>query len=150
LLQWALFDFGQGIPRVLVVLNPTARKQAALDMRATVDREEFFQFQHGDGRLKLIERLASAYRAGELPDYMLEFVDSLRTRTTRTTFRATNLLRPNCSSCPQDLVGKWVGAYAGSGSSVTRWPSCSSWRVSRRTVWSGRSRRWKWSKPRSR
>jgi hypothetical protein len=49
-------------------------------MRATVDREEFFAFQHGDGRLKLIERLAAAYRAGELPDFMLEFVDSLRTR----------------------------------------------------------------------
>jgi len=87
LLQWALFDFGQGIPRVLVVLNPSARKQTlrALDMRATVDREQFFGFQHGDGRLKLIERLAAAYRAGELPDYMLEFVDSLRMRTTRTT-----------------------------------------------------------------
>jgi hypothetical protein len=84
LLQWAMFDFGQGIPRVLVVLNPTARKQTlrALDMRATVDREEFFRFQHGDGRLKLIERLAAAHRAGELPDYMLEFVDSLRTRAT--------------------------------------------------------------------
>ncbi len=77
-----MFDFGQGTPRVLVVLNPTAHKQRlrALDMRATVDREEFFQFQHGDGRLKLIERLAAADRAGELPDYMLEFVDSLRTR----------------------------------------------------------------------
>lgn len=63
-------------------MNPTARKQSlrALDMRATVDREEFFQFQRGDGRLKLIERLVAAYRAGELPDYMLEFVDSLRTR----------------------------------------------------------------------
>jgi predicted nucleotidyltransferase len=87
LLQWAMFDFGQGIPRVLVVLNPTARKQTlrALDMRATVDREEFFGFQHGDGRLKLIERLAAAYRAGDLPDYMLEFVDALRTRTARTT-----------------------------------------------------------------
>jgi predicted nucleotidyltransferase len=87
LLQWALFDFGQGIPRVLAVLNPTARKQplGALDMRATVDREEFFHFQHGDGRLQLIDRLAAAYRAGELPDYMLEFVDSLRMRATRTT-----------------------------------------------------------------
>jgi hypothetical protein len=42
-------------------LNPTARKQSlrALDMRATVDREEFFQFQRGDGRLKLIERLVA-------------------------------------------------------------------------------------------
>jgi hypothetical protein len=62
LLQWAMFDFGQGTPRVLVVLNPTARKQMlrALDMRATVDHEEFFHFQHGDGRLKLIERLAAA------------------------------------------------------------------------------------------
>lgn len=80
-LQWAMFDFGQGIPRVLVVLNPIARQQTlrALDMRAAVGREEFFAFQHGDGRLKLIERLAAAYRAGELPDYMVEFVDSLRT-----------------------------------------------------------------------
>ena len=63
-------------------MNPTGRKQSlrALDMRATVDREELFQFQRGDGRLKLIERLVAAYRAGELPEYMLEFVDSLRTR----------------------------------------------------------------------
>ena len=77
-----MFDFGQGTPRVLVVLNPTARKQTlrALDMRATVDHDEVFGFQHGEGRLKLIERLAAAYRAGELPDYMLEFVDSLKTR----------------------------------------------------------------------
>ncbi len=82
LLRWAMFDFGQGTPRVLVVLNPSARKQRlrALDMRAAVDREEFFHFQHGDGRVQLIERLAAAFRAGELPDYMLEFVDSRRTR----------------------------------------------------------------------
>jgi hypothetical protein len=53
--------------------------------RATVDREEFSQLQHGDGRLKLIERLAAAHRAGELPDYMLEFVGSLRTRATPAT-----------------------------------------------------------------
>jgi hypothetical protein len=87
LLQWAMLDFGQGIARVLLVMNPSARKQTlhTLDMRATVDREEFFRFQHGDGRLQLIERLATAYRADELPDYMLEFVDSLRTRTARTT-----------------------------------------------------------------
>jgi hypothetical protein len=86
LLQSALFDFGQGIPRVLVVLNPSARKQSlrALDMRATVGREEFFHFQR-EGRRRMIERLAAAYRAGELPDYMLEFVDSLRMRTARTT-----------------------------------------------------------------
>jgi Nucleotidyltransferase domain len=64
LLQWAMFDFGQGIPRVLVVLNPTARKQTlrTLDMRATVDREEFFAFQHGDGRRRMIERLARGLR----------------------------------------------------------------------------------------
>jgi hypothetical protein len=82
LLQWAMFDFGQGIARVLVVLNPTARKQTlrALDMQATVDRGQFFGFRHGDGRLRLIERLAASHRASELPDYMLEFVDSLRTR----------------------------------------------------------------------
>jgi Nucleotidyltransferase domain len=87
LLQWALFDFGQGIPRVLVVLNPTARKQSlrALDMRATVEHEEFFHFQHREGRREMIERLAVAYRAGELPDYMLDFVNSLRMPTTRTT-----------------------------------------------------------------
>jgi predicted nucleotidyltransferase len=87
LLQWAMFDFGQGIPRVLVVLNPTARKQTlrALDMRATVDGDEFFAYQHGDGRLKLLERLAAAYRADQLPDYIVEFVDSLRTRTKQPT-----------------------------------------------------------------
>jgi len=36
-----MFDFGQGTPRVLVVLNPSAPKQTlrALDMRAMVDRE---------------------------------------------------------------------------------------------------------------
>jgi Nucleotidyltransferase domain len=80
--KWAMLDFGQGTPRVVVVLNPTARKQPlrALDMRATVDREELFQFQYGEGRTNLIERLVVAYRADELPDYMLEFVDSLRTR----------------------------------------------------------------------
>ncbi len=68
-LQWAMFDFGQGTARVLVVLNPTARKQTlrALDMKATVGREKFFGFQHGDGRRKMIERLAAADRAGELP-----------------------------------------------------------------------------------
>jgi hypothetical protein len=82
LLQWAMLDFGHGIPRVLVGLNPSTRKQSlrALDMKATIDREEFFGFQHGNGRLSLIERLAAAYRAGELPDYMLAFVDSLKTR----------------------------------------------------------------------
>jgi hypothetical protein len=84
-----MFDFGQGTPRVLVVLNPTARKQTlrALDMRVLVDRHDFFEFQHqhGEGRLKLIERLAAAYRAGELPDYMLEFVDSLRSRVAEST-----------------------------------------------------------------
>jgi Nucleotidyltransferase domain len=87
LLQWALLDFGQGVPRVLVVLNPTAGKQSlrALDMQATVDHEEFFHFQHGEGRRKMIERLAAAHAAGELPDYLFEFVDSLRMRTTRTT-----------------------------------------------------------------
>jgi hypothetical protein len=87
LLQWALFDFGQGIPRVLVVLNPTARTQSlrALDMRARVDHEEFFHFQHGEGRRKMIERLAAARRAGQLLDYMVDFVDTLRTRATSAT-----------------------------------------------------------------
>jgi hypothetical protein len=57
-----MLDFGHGIRRVLVVLTPSARKQSlrALDMKATVDREEFFGFQHGNGRLSLIERLAAA------------------------------------------------------------------------------------------
>jgi hypothetical protein len=35
---------------------------------------------NGDGRLKLIERLTAAYHAGESPDYVGEFVDSLKTR----------------------------------------------------------------------
>ena len=83
LLKWSMFDFGQGTPRVLVVLNPTARKQTlrALDMRALADRDAFFK--HGDGQLKLIERLAAADRANELPDYMREFVGSLRSRVSR-------------------------------------------------------------------
>jgi hypothetical protein len=65
LLKWALFDFGQGMPRVLVALNPTARKQTlrALDMRATVDNEEFFHFQHGEGRLQLM----NAWRPPTVP-----------------------------------------------------------------------------------
>jgi hypothetical protein len=89
---------------VVVVLNPTARKQAlrALDMRATVDRDEFFGFQHGDGRLNLIERLSAVYGAGDLPDYMLGFVDSVRTRATLAPV-THRTFRPNCSSCPQDL-----------------------------------------------
>jgi hypothetical protein len=68
-------------------LEPDRTRQTlrALDLQATVDREEFFGFQHGDGRLQLIERLAAAYRAGDLPDSMLEFVDSLRTRATPAT-----------------------------------------------------------------
>jgi hypothetical protein len=68
-------------------LNPTSRTQTlrALDMRARVDREQFFHFQHGEGRREMIKRLAAAYRAGELPDYLFEFVDTLRMRTTRTT-----------------------------------------------------------------
>jgi hypothetical protein len=58
-----------GMPPVLVVLNPTARTQRlrALDLRATFDRDEFFAFQHGDGRLKLIERLTAAYPRRSLP-----------------------------------------------------------------------------------
>jgi hypothetical protein len=35
--------------------------------------------------VKLIERLAAAYRADDLPDHMLEFVDSRRTRATLAT-----------------------------------------------------------------
>jgi hypothetical protein len=87
LLKWALFDFGQGIPRVLVALNPTARKQTlrALDMRATVDNEEFFQLPARRGQTAADESLAVAYRAGELPDYMLEFVNSLMTRAEQPT-----------------------------------------------------------------
>jgi hypothetical protein len=85
LLQWAMFDFGQGTPRVLVVFNPTARKQRlrALGMRAVADRDEFFNFQHGDGRLKLNDRLAAAERANEFPDYIREFVDTLRSSASR-------------------------------------------------------------------
>jgi hypothetical protein len=59
---------------------PSARGAKRRARHDELIRREFFQFQHGDGRLRLIERLAATYRAGELPDYMLEFVDSLRTR----------------------------------------------------------------------
>lgn len=79
LLKWALLNFGQGTPRVLVVVNPTARTQTlrALDMRALVDSDELFGVQYGDGRKELMERLVSAARAGELPRYLREFVDSV-------------------------------------------------------------------------
>jgi hypothetical protein len=42
LLKWALLVFGQGIPRVLVVLNPTVRKQTlrALDVGRRTDQGE--------------------------------------------------------------------------------------------------------------
>jgi Nucleotidyltransferase domain len=82
LLQWALLDFGQGTPRVLVVLNPTARKQTlrALDMRAKVSHDELFELQYGEGKRKMMERLAAGARAGELPDHMIEFVDSASAR----------------------------------------------------------------------
>jgi hypothetical protein len=65
-----MFDLGQGTPLVLVVVHPTAHKQVlrALDMRAVASHDEFFNVQHRDGRMKLIERLAAAYRTNELPD----------------------------------------------------------------------------------
>jgi hypothetical protein len=49
----------------------------------------------------MIERLAAADRAGELTDYMLEFVDSLRTRGRSQPFPSR--ARSNCPFCPQDL-----------------------------------------------
>lgn len=68
--------------------HPAARRHSirsrdgASRLKALYDADELFEFQYGDGRTRLIERLAVAYRDGELPDYMLEFVDSLRTRAT--------------------------------------------------------------------
>jgi hypothetical protein len=53
--------------------------------------------------VKLIERLAAAYRAGELPDYMLEFVDSLRTRPKQPTFWAAVALRAKYPPVPKIL-----------------------------------------------
>jgi hypothetical protein len=54
----------------------------------------------------MIERLTAAYRAGELPDYMLEFVDSLKARATRTTSGATDssvrTARPVPKTWPQE------------------------------------------------
>lgn len=58
------FDDGFGDADQLATANKQTLR--ALDMRATVDCEEF-AFQHGDGRLKLIERLAAAYSTGQLP-----------------------------------------------------------------------------------
>jgi hypothetical protein len=87
LLKWALLDFGQGTPRVLVVLNPTARKQTlrALDMRALVDHDELFGLQYGDGRKEMLERLTAAHRAGELPGYLSDLVDAVSARATSRT-----------------------------------------------------------------
>jgi hypothetical protein len=66
------------------------------------DADELFEFQYGDGRTRLIERLAVAYRDGELPDYMLEFVDSLRTRDA-CLLLSDRKFHPHCASCPQNL-----------------------------------------------
>lgn len=90
-------------------LEPSAGKQTlrALDMRATIDRDDFFAFQHGVGQLKLIKRLAAAYRADELPEYMLEFFDSLRTRPKAThllSSRSERAYAPVPKTCPHDSL----------------------------------------------
>jgi predicted nucleotidyltransferase len=84
LLEWAMLALGQGTPRVLVVLNPTARKQPvlALDVRAVVDRNEFFEFQYGGAKRELLERVLEAERSGTLPDYMHDLAESVRARLT--------------------------------------------------------------------
>jgi hypothetical protein len=120
LLQWAMLDFGQGIARVLLVLNPSAREQTlrTLDMRATVDREEFFRFQHGDGRLQLIERLATAYRARELPTCSSSSTRSERARREPRPEPPTvpsQLRVPVPKTCPQD---SWAQAARSRMSSV--------------------------------
>jgi hypothetical protein len=50
---------------------------------------------HGDRRSKLLERLAGAYRIDELRDYMVEFVESLRTRG-----KAADVLKPRLGAIP--------------------------------------------------
>ncbi|MDQ4082379.1 MAG: hypothetical protein M3123_05765, partial [Actinomycetota bacterium] len=59
--------------------NATARR------RSHRARRQHLSSRHGDSQLKLSERFADAHRLGELRDYLLEFVGSLKTRTSRTT-----------------------------------------------------------------
>jgi hypothetical protein len=85
----------------------------ALDTRAIADRDEFFNFQHSDGRLKLMERLAAADRAGGLPDYTRELRQraavgglSLSVADPRSSIRTTcaaSLGSAGGRMCPQDL-----------------------------------------------
>jgi hypothetical protein len=74
-------------------------------MRALVDSDELFALQHGDGRKELMERLASAAHAGELPEYMREFVDSVSAHAERRprSDLGTGLRRLDRPTCPQDL-----------------------------------------------
>lgn len=63
LLKWALFDFGQGIPRVLVALNPTARKQTLRARHACVCRQRgVLPLPARRGQTAADGRLAAAYR----------------------------------------------------------------------------------------
>lgn len=64
-------DLGYGVPRVVVVLNPTARRTPlqALDIRARVDKETFSELDE-DGWAAMRERIAQAAHTGRLPDYL--------------------------------------------------------------------------------
>ena len=62
----------------------------------------------GDGRLKLIERLAAAYRAAELLDYMLKLVDSLRRG--RSTHFLSRRSSERTTACPQHLTPRFTGS----------------------------------------
>jgi hypothetical protein len=72
-LQIALGHFSHGVPRVILVLNPSARKQPlrALDMRATADEEAFSDFRRPSGKALMRERLEAARLACELPEHLL-------------------------------------------------------------------------------
>lgn len=52
----------------------------ALDLQARVDRRAFFEIGEAESQEKMRERLFEAALAGELPDYMLEYVKLLRMR----------------------------------------------------------------------
>lgn len=116
-------------------------------MRATFDWDQFFGAQQGNGRRKPIECLAASRRAGELPDYVVEFVEPLKTRDTTGDLVPGADGRERTPVCPQDERGERYGPPLSQGGAPwceTSDGSCSPAATKRLEMWC-LTTRWKWS-----